>query len=192
MSSRPDRFALIDSTLARGQQCVWQGRMTSHAVLPYLKRMDGFGFQAIDIMTPALFETCAMELGEDPFERIRLAAQRATATPLNVWTRGRYLFADTPLPEDLVIQGIELIGRAGARHLTCYDPLNDVSSLWGNRRRGGKGRYACHRCACLRPGSRWGHVLLCGPGTRPWRLQTLCRLSLRSGGCLGIPMSHAN
>ncbi len=122
-------LALIDTTFTHGQLAVWNGRLTTSEILPYLKRMDGAGFEAIDILCPTLFEYCVRELGENPFDRLRLAAARVEKTALNVWTRGRFLFAEKPLPDDVVAEGIAAIAAAGAGHLTCYDPLNDVASL---------------------------------------------------------------
>lgn len=123
------QLALIDTTLTHGQLAVWNGRLRTSDILPYLKQMDAAGFEAIDILSPSLFEYCVRELGENPFDRLRQAAARVENTALNVWTRGRFLFAEKPLPDDVVAEGIAAIAAAGAGHLTCYDPLNDVASL---------------------------------------------------------------
>ncbi len=123
------QLALIDTTLTHGQLAIWNGRLRTSDILPYLKRMDAAGFEAIDILGPTVFEYCVRELGENPFQRLRLAASRVENTALNVWTRGRFLFADKPLPDDVVAEGIAAIAAAGAGHLTCYDPLNEVANL---------------------------------------------------------------
>lgn len=123
------KLAMIDTTLTRGQLCVWQGRLDTRATLPYLRQLDEAGFAAIEILSPAQFEYCVREIGENPFDRIRLAAERLTKTPINVWTRGRFLFSDMPLANDVVAEAIAAVAAAGARRLTCYDPINDMASL---------------------------------------------------------------
>lgn len=123
------KLAMIDTTLTRGQLCVWRGRLDTRAILPYLRQLDEAGFAAIEILSPSQFEYCVREIGENPFDRIRLAAERLKATPINVWTRGRFLFSDMPVANDVVAEAIAAIAAAGARRLTCYDPVNDIASL---------------------------------------------------------------
>ena len=119
----------VDSTLRAAQQSLWESRMTGEMLLPYLGRMDRTGFDAIDVMGGTVFESCVRTLREDPWERIRFAADRVVNTPLNAWTRGGYVFGTEPLAAEVVELAIGRMAANGIRRHTCYDPLNELDNL---------------------------------------------------------------
>ena len=127
--SRMRSVRVIDVTLRDGQQSLWATRMTNGMFLPYVHRMDEMGFDWIDLVGGAVFDVCVRYLREDPWRRMRLAAQRVTRTPLNVWTRGQSLFTFEFFPDDIVELTIRRCAANGMARFTCYDALNDVRNI---------------------------------------------------------------
>lgn len=120
---------VIDVTLRDGQQSLWATRMTNAMFVPCLQRMDEMGFDWIDLVGGAVFDVCVRFLREDPWRRMRLAAERVTETPLNVWTRGQSLFTFEFFPDDIVDLTIRRCAANGIARYTCYDALNDIRNI---------------------------------------------------------------
>ena len=93
---------LIDVTMRDGHQCLWSTRMTNAMIEPALELADGVGFHTIDIVGGAVFDVCVRYLQENPWARMRMAAQGLSRTPLNVWMRGASLFTFEFFPYDVV------------------------------------------------------------------------------------------
>lgn len=123
------RIKFIDTTVRDGQQCLWATRMRNDMFLPYLARMDAIGFDWIDLVGGAVFDVCVRYLHEDPWERMRLAAERCPRTPLNVWSRGQSLFTFEFFPDDIVDLTIRRCAANGIRRYTCYDAINDIRNI---------------------------------------------------------------
>ena len=120
---------VIDVTLRDGQQSLWATRMTNGMFLPFIHRMDEIGFDWIDLVGGAVFDVCVRYLREDPWQRMRLVAERVKKTPLNVWTRGQSLFTFEFFPDDIVELTIRRCAANGIARYTCYDALNDVRNI---------------------------------------------------------------
>jgi oxaloacetate decarboxylase alpha subunit len=123
------RIKIIDTTVRDGQQSLWATRMRNHMFLPFLPEMDRIGFEWIDLVGGAVFDVCVRYLHEDPWERMRLAAERCPCTPLNVWTRGQSLFTFEFFPDDVVDLTIRQCAASGIKRYTCYDALNDIRNI---------------------------------------------------------------
>ncbi|MGH7660537.1 MAG: hypothetical protein ACRENA_06435 [Vulcanimicrobiaceae bacterium] len=118
-----------DTSLTEGQLCVWQGRMTNDMLLPILPRMDRAGFASIELLDPAAFESCLQLTGEDPWERVRLAAKRLTSTPVAVSLAGSYLFGDSLASLDELRRAVQTLARSGIALVQMYDPVNELQRL---------------------------------------------------------------
>ena len=127
--ARMKSVKVIDVTLRDGQQSLWATRMTNGMFMPCLQRMDEMGFDWIDLVGGAVFDVCVRYLREDPWRRMRLAAERVTETPLNVWTRGQSLFTFEFFPDDIVELTIRRCAANGIARYTCYDALNDIRNI---------------------------------------------------------------
>ena len=73
----------VDTTLRDGNQSLWALTMSTSMMLPIASRLDEAGFKAVDLIGPAHLKTIVRELREDPWERIRLVAQKIIHTPLS-------------------------------------------------------------------------------------------------------------
>lgn len=123
------RVGFVDVTTRDAHQSLWATRMTNAMILPFLPRMDEMGFDWINLEGGAVFDVCVRFLHEDPWERMRLAAERVRRTPLDVMTRGQSLFTFRLYPDDVVELAIRRIRANGIRRITIYDALNDVRNL---------------------------------------------------------------
>ncbi len=120
---------LIDVTLRDAHQCLWATRMTTAMMKEIAPRLDGAGFEAIDLVGGAVFDVCVRYLREDPWERMRILNQWVTKTPLIIHTRGQSLFTFEFFSDDVVALAAERFAANGMRYHTVYDALNDVRNL---------------------------------------------------------------
>lgn len=123
-----NQIGFVDSSLCAAQLALWDGAQSDDRLLPIIERLDQAGFAAIDILDGELCERVA-ETGIDPWRRLRIAAARARATPLNVWVSARTGLGQRVLSPDLLDLGIAALIRAGARRITCYDAVNDATAI---------------------------------------------------------------
>jgi len=126
-SHRP--IHIIDVTMRDGHQCLWSTRMTNAMIAPVLDLADEVGFHTIDLVGGAVFDVCVRYLQENPWARMRMAAQRLRRTPINVWMRGASLFTFEYFAHDVVEATVAHLAANGVRHLTTYDALNDNRNL---------------------------------------------------------------
>src|ERR1017187_3915880 len=77
-----DDIHFVDTTIRDGHASLWAERMTTGMMLPIAERLDQAGFEAIELLAGSHFKKSVCELREDPWERIRLVAQRIKKTPL--------------------------------------------------------------------------------------------------------------
>ena len=125
-----NEIGFVDTTLRDGHQSLWASCMTTGMMLPVAERMDGAGFEAIELIAGALFKKCIRELKEDPFELMRLAAQRITATPLRLIASRINPFEHDP--PSMYRLFLELSVAAGMREVRISDPWNGLS-FWTPR-----------------------------------------------------------
>jgi len=123
------RMQYVDVTTRDGHQSLWATRMTNAMILPIMRHMDTVGFDWINLEGGAVFDVCVRFLHEDPWERMRLVAERATTTPVDIMTRGQSLFTFRFYADDIVELAIRRIRANGMRRITIYDALNDTRNL---------------------------------------------------------------
>ncbi|HZD41274.1 MAG TPA: hypothetical protein VE131_11165, partial [Terriglobales bacterium] len=118
----------VDTTLRDGQASLWAENMRTGMMLLVAERLDNAGFQGIEVIASSHLKKCVRELREDPFERIRLLAQKITRTPLRALGSARISpFERTP---DAVLDlWYERLFASGIRQLRVMDPAND-SAAW--------------------------------------------------------------
>ena len=119
----------IDVSVRDAPQSLWATRITNEMIMPFAARMDEMGFAWIDLEGGAVFDVCVRYLLEDPWERMRLMAERVRRTPINIWTRGQSLFTFDFFPDDIVDLTIRRIAANGMHRHTFYDVLGDVRNI---------------------------------------------------------------
>src|SRR3970282_1900531 len=87
----------VDTTLRDGQASLWAENMRTGMMLAVADPLDNAGFQPAELIAASHIKKCARELREDPFERIRMVAEKMTKTPLRaVGTERLSAFELTP------------------------------------------------------------------------------------------------
>ncbi len=123
------RLRFVDVTTRDGHQSLWATRMTNAMILPIVDQMDRVGFDWINLEGGAVFDVCVRFLHEDPWERMRLVAERVSRTPVDIMTRGQSLFTFRFFADDVVALTIRRIRANGMQRITVYDALNDTRNL---------------------------------------------------------------
>jgi oxaloacetate decarboxylase (Na+ extruding) subunit alpha len=137
----------VDVTTRDGHQSLWATRMTNAMILPIAEHMDAVGFDWINLEGGAVFDVCVRFLHENPWERMRLVAERVRRTPIDIMTRGQSLFTFRFFADDVVELTIRRIRANGMHRITIYDALNDTRNLAASIRVGKE--EGLHVCAGL-------------------------------------------
>ncbi len=119
-----NEIRFVDTTLRDGQASLWAENMRTGMMLLVAERMDNAGFEAMEIMASSHLKKCVRELREDPFERIRLLAQKIKKTTLRALGAAR-ISAFELCPESLLDLWFERLLANGIRQLRISDPAND-------------------------------------------------------------------
>src|SRR3990172_12353701 len=93
---RMEEIHFVDTTIRDGHQSLWAENMTTGMMLPAAKRLDDAGFEAIELISSSHMKKCVKELKEDPWDRVRLIAERVTKTPLRLIAGRVNTFEITP------------------------------------------------------------------------------------------------
>lgn len=114
----------VDTTLRDGQASLWAENMRTGMMLAVAERIDNAGFQAIELIASSHIKKCVRELKEDPFERIRLVADKIRKTPLRAIGAER-ISAFELTPDSVVELWFERLVANGIKQLRISDPAND-------------------------------------------------------------------
>jgi len=114
----------VDTTLRDGHQSLWAENMTTGMMLPVAKRIDDAGFEAIELLSSSHMKKCVRELKENPWERVRLIAQRVTKTPLRLIAGRVNTFEITP--QSVYRLFIERMAANGMRQARISCEWNDL------------------------------------------------------------------
>lgn len=120
---------VVDTTYRDAHQSLWATRMTTAHMLPVARIMDDIGFQRLDVIAAAEFDSCVRYLREDPWERVRLLCERLTKTPLSSFLRSKNLVTFDFVPDDIVELWVERLVANGLKEVGTFDGLNDVDNM---------------------------------------------------------------
>ncbi len=113
----------VDTTLRDGQLSLWASNMRTSMMVPIAERLDRAGFEAIEIMSSAFFKKMVRDLKENPWERVRLLAQRIKKTPLRT-IRSRSMLAFQITAPAITDLWLERLAANGISELRTSDPSN--------------------------------------------------------------------
>jgi pyruvate/oxaloacetate carboxyltransferase len=123
------KLRLLDETLRNGQQSLWATRMRTKSMLPIAPVMDRADFDTICVMAGVSFETTAMYLFEDPWERMRLLRRQMPKTRFDALVRARNLWGWRGQPYDVQTLFLETLARNGVDSFKVFDGLNDLRNM---------------------------------------------------------------
>lgn len=120
------RISFVDTSLRDGPQSLWNGRMTTSMMLPIAPVIDRVGFEALDFMALISMDWCIRNLGENPWDRMRLMARAMPNTPLIV---GGVLRNFGNVPDSITEFWALKIAEAGAARIRINDPCHDTAQV---------------------------------------------------------------
>ena len=137
-----DKVQFVDQTIRDAQQSLWGNMMRTDHILPIAETMDKVGYLAVATVGSQAFTVAVRNLGEDPWERIRLVSGLMPATPL----RGSYQTAslssfDLSTPRDIISLWIKRSVANGIRSFWICDYQENMETvpLLREHRQGGRG-----------------------------------------------------
>jgi oxaloacetate decarboxylase alpha subunit len=123
-------IGLVDTTVRDGHQSLWSANaMTTAMIADIAPVMDRVGFQAIDFTSSTHMAMAVRWHHEDPWERIRIVAERMPRTPLRFITPGMRFMAWERAPLDVMRLALRCVVRNGIRHIWVAESMNDVESV---------------------------------------------------------------
>lgn len=120
---------ILDESLRMGQQALWATRMKTKWMLPIAPVMDAAGFYQVAAMAPVSFETAAMYLYENPWERLRLLRKHMPNTDFDFLVRSRNVVGWFLKPNDVVELFLKTLSKAGVHSIKVFDGLNDFRNI---------------------------------------------------------------
>ena len=120
----------VDTTIRDGHLSLWASGMTTGMMLPAAERLDAAGFDAIEVLSDGQMGKAVRDLKDDPFERIRMVAERAPNTPLRL-IAGRINTFEYEPPEAFALF-LRLAARNGIAEVRISDPWNEYAG-WKRR-----------------------------------------------------------
>jgi len=123
------KLKLLDETLRNGQQSLWATRMRTESMLPIADVIDNAGFDTVCVHAGVSFESAAMFLHEDPWERVRLLRNRMPKTRFDVLIRARNLWGWKAQTYDVQTLYLETLLRNGIDSFKLFDGLNDLRNM---------------------------------------------------------------
>lgn len=121
--SKATEIRFVDTTLRDGQESLWATGLRMGMVLPIASRLDDAGFEAIEVIATTNFKKQIRDLKENPWERIRLIADRISKTPLRA-VRNRYMAAFQITPTAISDLFLERLAARGIQEIRLSDPSN--------------------------------------------------------------------
>jgi oxaloacetate decarboxylase alpha subunit len=121
-----DTIHFVDTTIRDGHQSLWAENMTTGMMLPIAKNLDDAGYEGIELIAGSHLKKAVRELREDPWERVRLVAQKITKTPLRVIAGPVNSFEYNP--PSMYRLFMERMAAYGIREARTSDEWNDFES----------------------------------------------------------------
>lgn len=130
MSGTGRNVTLVETSVRDGNQSLWgaTGLRTRHMVqiAPVMERV---GYHAIDFIASTHMGVAVRFQQEDPWERIRLMAERTPNTPLQFLTTGMRFISWEVASDEFMELVYRTLANNGIRRFCVMDPMNDVDAL---------------------------------------------------------------
>jgi oxaloacetate decarboxylase (Na+ extruding) subunit alpha len=128
VSGMSKSISIIDTTLRDGQQSLWAMNMRTGVMLTALEHLDRAGFEAMEFYVPVVqIKKMIRDLGEDPFQWLRLGAKKAKHTPLRL--HAGYRSGLGKIPESVAKLLVQVVIDSGISVARISDPWNDFDHL---------------------------------------------------------------
>jgi pyruvate/oxaloacetate carboxyltransferase len=122
-----NKIYFVDQTIRDAQQSLWGNMMRTDMILPIAETMDQVGYRNIATVGSQAFKVAVRNLGENPWERIRLLSGLLKNTPI----RGSYQIGslssfDLSTPREIISLWIKHSVACGMRSFWICDYQDDI------------------------------------------------------------------
>jgi len=121
----------VDTTFRDGNASLWAGGLPNSQILPYIEDLDAVGYQSYELLATAFFKKMIREMGEDPWYRIRQAAQLSKRTKLRAIV-GRSASSFEFMPASISYLYLERLFANGIQEVRISDSSN-TAKYWQQR-----------------------------------------------------------
>jgi oxaloacetate decarboxylase alpha subunit len=120
----------VDTTVRDGNQSIWGATgLNNGMILAAAADMDNVGFKCIDFTSSIHMGVSVRTHKENPWERIRLAAQVIKKTPMSFGTTGRRFIGFKRAPDSVMSLVMERVAANGIRRVWIVDANHDVKLI---------------------------------------------------------------
>jgi oxaloacetate decarboxylase alpha subunit len=122
-------ISFIDTTLRDGNQSLWGAAgITTPMVRDVLPMLAEANYKGLEFITSTHMAMSVRIHREDPWERIRTAAEALPDVPLGFLTTGLRFISWDRMPPEIMQLAIRLLVKNGIRRFWVMDPLNDMAA----------------------------------------------------------------
>ncbi|MBN1830654.1 MAG: pyruvate carboxylase subunit B [Deltaproteobacteria bacterium] len=125
-----NKIYFVDQTIRDAQQSLWGNTMRTDMITPIAETMDQVGYRNIATVGSQAFKVAVRNLGEDPWERVRLLSRLLKKTPI----RGSYQIGslssfDLSTPREIISLWIKNSVANGMRSFWICDYQDDIEKF---------------------------------------------------------------
>lgn len=128
--SMSNKIYFVDQTIRDAQQSLWGNMMRTDMITPIAETMDQVGYRNIATVGSQAFKVAVRNLGENPWERVRLLSGLLKNTPI----RGSYQIGslssfDLSTPREIITLWIKHSVANGMRSFWICDYQDDIETF---------------------------------------------------------------
>lgn len=123
------KVKITETVLRDAHQSLIATRLKTPEIVPILKKLDGVGYNALEMWGGATFDACLRFLNEDPWMRLRTIRKAVKNTKLQMLLRGQNILGYKHYADDVVIEFVKKAVYNGIDVIRIFDALNDVRNL---------------------------------------------------------------
>jgi len=125
-----NKIYFVDQTIRDAQQSLWGNMMRTDMIIPIAETMDQVGYRNIATVGSQAFKVAVRNLGENPWERVRLLSRLLKNTPI----RGSYQIGslssfDLSTPREIITLWIKHSVANGMRSFWICDYQDDMEKF---------------------------------------------------------------
>ena len=121
------KMSFVDTTLRDGHHSLWAMGMRTGMMAPVGEQLDEIGFKSIEVCGSGHLRKCIRELKENPWERIRLMANKIKKTPITfMMSPSVTVFDITPLSVLKIY--VERLAAHGINRAQIIESSNDFNN----------------------------------------------------------------
>ncbi len=125
-----NKIHFVDQTIRDAQQSLWGNMMRTDMIIPIAEIMDQVGYRNIATVGSQAFKVAVRNLGENPWERVRLLSGLCKNTPI----RGSYQIGslssfDLSTPREIITLWIKHSVANGMRSFWICDYQDDIEKF---------------------------------------------------------------